>query len=101
MTKSDADMIISAIAAKVKAMFAERDARIAALEEQAKAVPGVSYRGIWNEGETYPRGSLATHSGSLWYTDRETKAKPGASGESWRLVAKRGRDGRDALRGAA
>ncbi len=49
--------------------------------------------------------TLITSGGSLWYTSTMTKgAKPGESGEVWRLVAKKGRDGRDGrdlMRGAA
>ena len=70
--------------------------RLEAVEVAQKAIPHVSYKGIWTEGQNYPRGSLATHGGSLWYTDAPTNAKPGEAGEPWRLVAKKGRDGRDA-----
>jgi hypothetical protein len=51
-------------------------------------------RGVWSEGD-YERGDCATHGGSLWICQRDTKAKPGIS-DDWRLACKKGRDGRDA-----
>jgi integrin beta 3 len=51
-------------------------------------------RGVWTE-QAYERGDCATHGGSLWIAQRDTRAKPG-TGDDWRLACKKGRDGRDA-----
>lgn len=57
-----------------------------------------SYRGVFSAGESYTRGEFTTFDGCLWLAVDNTEAKPGKGGEDatgWRLVAKRGRDGRD------
>lgn len=76
-------------------------ARIDALETEAKGLKEKNartfadyYKGTWQPG-TSQRGDLVTSGGSLWLCFRETTAKPGA-GDDWRLVVKRGADGRDA-----
>lgn len=52
------------------------------------------FRGVFRPGETYERGLLTTWDGCLWMSKRNTAAKPGTD-DSWTLVVKRGRDGRD------
>jgi hypothetical protein len=56
-------------------------------------------RGVWTE-QAYDRGDCASHGGSLWIAQRDTRAKPGTS-DDWRLACKKGRDGRDAPPAAA
>ena len=75
--------------------------RIAVLEKSMMALQAVqsksladSFRGTWQPGIPYERGSLVTWDGSLWLTLDATETKPG-SNESWRLITKRGRDGKD------
>ncbi len=51
------------------------------------------YRGVWQPG-THDRGAVVTMAGSLWLCFRTTTAKPGA-GDDWRLIVKRGADGKD------
>lgn len=51
-------------------------------------------REAWREGEAYYEMNLCTHDGSTWLCKRATTSKPGTD-DSWRLIAKRGRDGRD------
>lgn len=54
-----------------------------------------SYQDVYKRGWTYPRGVLTTWDGSLWLSLRENQDQPGVN-DSWKLVVKRGRDGRDA-----
>ena len=54
-----------------------------------------SYQDVFKQGETYSRGAFATWDGSLWLSMRDTKAQPGTQDSGWKLVTKRGRDGRD------
>ena len=51
-------------------------------------------RGVWRNGETYHRADIATWDGNTWGAVRETTSQPGTD-DSWRLIAKKGRDGRD------
>lgn len=55
------------------------------------------YRGVWTAG-LHKRGSLVTWGGSLWMAQRDTEVKPETKGneDDWKLVVKRGRDGKDA-----
>jgi hypothetical protein len=53
-----------------------------------------SDQGVFEKGRAYMRGHLATWDGSTWLAARDTASVPGAD-DSWRLLAKRGRDGRD------
>ncbi|GEP61044.1 hypothetical protein [Reyranella soli] len=54
-----------------------------------------SFRGTWIAGTVFARGSLVTHDGSLFLAMVDGSEKPGTSSE-WKLVTKRGRDGKDA-----
>lgn len=53
------------------------------------------YQGTYSEKETYRRGVTATWDGSLWMSERETNKQPGTTDSGWKLITKRGRDGRD------
>ena len=50
---------------------------------------------VHRSGQSYEAGDVVTHSGSYWVARAGTSATPGASPD-WRLVVKRGRDGKDA-----
>jgi hypothetical protein len=52
------------------------------------------YRGVWMYG-SYKRGSLVTHSGSIFLALKDTDEKP-ATSDAWKLIVKAGRDGKDA-----
>ncbi len=55
----------------------------------------LKYLGVWNDDTFYPRGSVLTHSGSLWHCDiGNAGVAPGKSPEHWTLCVKRGRDAR-------
>ena len=55
------------------------------------------YRGTWQPAafDPYQRGMAVTHDGSLWLARSETRAKPGTD-DSWQMITKKGRDGKDA-----
>jgi hypothetical protein len=55
--------------------------------------PSRTVPGRLRERPHYARGLLATWGGSLWLSLADTRAKPGENGD-WRLVVKRGADGR-------
>jgi HK97 family phage portal protein len=56
------------------------------------------HRGVWTAAVDYARGDQVTHDGSVWVAkcDKPT-GKPGtaAAVDSWRLIVKRGADGKD------
>lgn len=56
--------------------------------------PGLSFEGVYQEGQSYIKGQIATWAGSCWHANTETTSKPGES-KDWTLMVKRGRDGRD------
>jgi hypothetical protein len=56
---------------------------------------GDCYKGVYTAGQAYAFGDTVTYSGSLWFCQHDTGASPSEHGGAWRLMAKRGRDGRD------
>lgn len=68
-------------------------------DEDMATRPQLVYREVWRPGEQYALGNLVTWGGSLWHCNAAgTKAKPGdGGGNDWRLVVKKGRDGKDAV----
>ena len=59
------------------------------------AFPVLIGRGIWSDGEDYERGDVVTWGGSAWEAvEPEKGIKPDLSSGGWRILAKRGRDGK-------
>lgn len=56
---------------------------------------GMSYEGVYQEGQTYEKGQLVTWGGSGFHCNTQTTAKPGEGSKDWTLMIKRGRDGKD------
>ena len=54
-----------------------------------------NYVGVFVSGKTYDASDLVTDHGSLFYCNRTTTARPGQSPD-WKLMVKRGQDGKDA-----
>lgn len=63
-------------------------------KQQCKAdVP--AHRGVWREAVTYEKADVVQWSGNAWIAREVTTEKPGES-KAWELLARRGRDGKDA-----
>jgi hypothetical protein len=65
--------------------------RIDALEEKLEHF---EFCGTWRSGVTFRKSNFVVHDGSLFICKCDTVMKPGTD-ETWQLVAKRGRDGKD------
>jgi hypothetical protein len=69
------------------------EARLVALE----ARPTLDYKGTWAVADTYGRGAVVTHQGSLWICrSANVSRRPGTDPNIWQLAVKRGSDGKDA-----
>lgn len=55
-------------------------------------------RGVFTQGRAYQAGDGVTWGGHFWVAQRDTDEAPVEAGDAWRLVVRRGRDGRG-LRG--
>ena len=64
--------------------------RIAELESKS-----LHDAGVWRAGVSYAVASVCSDRGSAWVCRTPTMERPGESAH-WRLLVKRGRDGRDA-----
>ena len=58
-------------------------------------LPIPRYCGVFSAAQTYRVGDLVTWAGSMWTCTTSTSSKPDEHAGAWRLVVKRGRDGRD------
>ena len=76
----------------------ERQNALTARVIELEARPSLEDAGVWDEREQYRLGEVVTHDGSAWVFRGTKNGRPGHS-NSWRLLVKRGKDGRDA-RGA-
>jgi len=60
-------------------------------------LPVLIGRGVWTANQDYERGDVVTWGGTAWEAVEPVKAtKPDMSSGGWRILAKRGRDGKDA-----
>jgi hypothetical protein len=99
MTADDIEVITSGIVDTVKGALGQvippLKRQIADLEQKVatlEARPAVEYAGIWQDGKTYPAGSLCTRSGSLWLaTCGSTSVTPGDGNACWKLIVKQGK----------
>lgn len=69
------------------------DGRVDALLERVavlEARPMPTHHGIWTVGKSYPDAAFVTLNGGMWFSLRETKARPGNGSTDWRLVVKSG-----------
>ena len=87
-----ADVLLDALKIS-NAKFAALETRCAALEQR----PATDYKGVWSETQTYGRGALVTHAGSMWHAQSASVSRrPGSDSSIWLLAVKRGADGKDA-----
>ena len=69
--------------------------------EELERRPTLRDAGVWSAEKTpYGLDAIVTDRGSAWIAKRATCQRPGEDNDDWRLMVKRGRDGRDA-KGAA
>ncbi len=64
---------------------------------KSAAIPidiGVRYVGVYSKDGTYHAGDMVTHDGSMWMSRGAVTGAPGKDVTGWRLVVKRGADGR-------
>jgi hypothetical protein len=78
--------------------FLELRARVTTLEAQLEAQT-LKWAGGWDIGVQYAPGDVVQHQGSAWRAEIANKGwrpgEPGTESRAWRLVVKRGRDGKD------
>jgi hypothetical protein len=102
MTADDLAAVIAGIAPLIR----DVRERLVALETRAlvpgppgpagaDGAPGLEWRGVFADGQTYDRGQLVTWAGSTWHANETTTTKPGDGAKAWTLMVKRGRDGKD------
>jgi hypothetical protein len=86
-------LLESSFAALAKKLMPEIEALQKSVDELKANGPNIAdaYKGAWMIG-VYKRGSLVTHSGSLFLALKDTDAKPGT--DTWKLVVKAGKDAR-------
>jgi hypothetical protein len=86
------------VPAEVRPVGTDLEAEIRAVRaevEQLKARTFVDlHRGVYKPGHEYERGDVVALDGSTWAAAEDTRAKPG-TGPEWKLIAGKGRDGRD------
>lgn len=59
-------------------------------------LPIMRYRGAWATGTDYRLGDVVMHGGSAWHCSvAQTTVQPLDDRDEWRLMVRRGRDGRD------
>lgn len=65
--------------------------------ESTFTLPVLIYREIFQQGAEYERGDVVTYAGSTWHcmADKTTQL-PAEQNKDWRLMVRRGRDGKDA-----
>lgn len=67
----------------------------AKVKEFPVTMPLMLYQGVFTDNKTYEKGDVVTWAGSTWHCHEATTTKPGDGSASWKLMVKRGRDGRD------
>lgn len=100
MTKGEVSKYMAGVLAPVfdalQQRFLRIESRVAQIEARetqiAKALQSLpTYRGVYEPGQTYARGTFITLHGSMWHANQATTSKPGG-GPDWTLAVKRGSD---------
>ncbi len=89
----DIKAVIAAVAEVTASHIRELYQRIEELERR----PFLNEAGVWEQGKAYGAGMVVSDHGSAWVCKAPTCQRPGES-DQWRLLVKRGRDGKDAKR---
>jgi hypothetical protein len=61
-----------------------------------KVHTAMKYKGVWSPSNDYELGDTCTHDGSCWIATIQNKGLRPGDGQTWKLIVKRGKDGRDA-----
>jgi hypothetical protein len=83
----------------VSDLFYRFSGRFAALEQRLTELERcpLDWKGVWSPDTHYTARSLVTHNGSVFYAQSKVaKGVMPGEGEGWKLIVKRGRDGKDA-----
>jgi hypothetical protein len=68
--------------------------------EKSVRLPTVQYQGVHEEMRAYERGDVVAWGGNSWICEKDgISARPSAPDSGWRLMAKKGRDGKDGRNG--
>lgn len=68
--------------------------------EIVKRVPIPLDRGYWSHGQSHEKGDVVTHNGVAFIAKRDTNAEPKTeNSDDWRILARKGRDGKDGRNG--
>ena len=59
------------------------------------ALPFMAWQGAYQEGYPYVVGDVVQCGGNAWHCMAPTTLRPGTSVNAWRLMVRKGRDGRD------
>jgi hypothetical protein len=62
-------------------------------------LPVPYHLGVYQPGVTYAKASCVSWAGSTWIALKDTTAKPGDGQSDWRLIVKRGGEGKQGMRG--
>lgn len=93
----DIDLEIAEDGRTVKLAFQRGDERI----EKTIRTSAMVYQNVFDEAQQYAKNDSVTWAGSLWISTKENpEGKPGTN-DNWKLISKRGRDGKEGPRGPA
>jgi hypothetical protein len=59
-------------------------------------LPFLRYQGSYQHDYAYVPGDVVTSGGAAWHCQKPTTFRPGDAVDAWRLMVRKGRDGRDA-----
>ncbi len=61
-----------------------------------KTLPTLLYRGVHTDDGAYSKMDVVTHAGGIWAAEKDNpEGAPGMTNADWRLIVKRGNDGRN------
>ena len=90
LTQRDIDALTSGMAPVIREYVAKALDPIGKRLDKLEARATMTFRGIWDDAETYQRGHVVTDGGSLWVClDEAKRQRPGRSAD-WKLIAKAG-----------
>ena len=99
MNAKETDLIATAVVQLVKQAIEPLKARNEALEARLAELEGKALKdgGVWQAHKSYDLGDVITHSGSSWVCiTAHVGGQHFPDHGFWRLLVKKGRDGRDA-----